>query len=489
VEGTEVTANNDRPGGAGRRSRRPFPVRIRLIGLVAALAAILLAAGCSSSSSSSTGSPSAAATSAAASAAGSAPDSAGASPVASAAGTDVGLTATTIRVAMIADVNNPLVPGLFQNSVNAVKAWATNVNASGGLAGRKVVVDFCDSKLDPNASSNCVIKACQNDFAMVGTSANAIEDLADIDGCKNAQGQAVGIPNLPAFAFYPAACDAKTYLVSGIGSYCKTAKENPPTSEVPIGDARYFTKTFQGLHGIWLYDSDDPTFKATQTPGLQAESNLGIKKDGQGFYALSGAAPQSALTPFIQVIKASQSTFVYDDVTTASMVLLRREAQLQGVNTVKVWECNSGCYDPVFFQQGGATVNGTYAMLLDLPYLSDYKTNPVLDKLITQLGGLAKFNNNAENSYVDALLFQDAVNKAAATGTLSRQTLFTALNDEHSFTGQGLVGPTDVGNHKTTPCEVLVQLQNGVWNRVDPVKPGTFNCSSANNTVIKYAAP
>jgi hypothetical protein len=170
------------------------------------------------------------------------------------------------------------------------------------------------------------------------------------------------------------------------------------------------------------------------------------------------------------------------------MVLLRREAQLQGVNTVKVWECNSGCYDPAFYQQGGATVNGTYAMLLDLPYLSDYKTNPTLDKLITQLGGLTKFNNNAENSYVNALLFQDAVNKAAATGTLNRQTLFTALNDEHSFTANGLIGPTDIGNHKTTACEVIVQLQNGVWNRVDPVTPGTFDCSAANNTTIKYAA-
>jgi len=40
------------------------------------------------------------------------------------------------------------------------------------------------------------------------------------------------------------------------------------------------------------------------------------------------------------------------------MVLLRREAQLQAVNSVKVWECNSGCYDPIFYKQGGATVNG-----------------------------------------------------------------------------------------------------------------------------------
>ncbi len=205
--------------------------------------------------------------------------------------------------------------------MNAVKAWAKDVNASGGLAGRQVAVDFCDSRLDPNATANCVIKACQNDFALVGTSANALEDLKDIDGCKNAEGKAIGIANLAAFAFPPESCDPDTYLTSGLGTYCATAKDNPQTYTVPVGDARYLTAHNPGLHGIWLYDSDDPTFKITQTPVFKGESNLGIKADGQGFYALSGAAPQSALTPFIQQIKSSGSTFVYDDVTTSSMVL------------------------------------------------------------------------------------------------------------------------------------------------------------------------
>ena len=73
------------------------------------------------------------------------------------------------------------------------------------------------------------------------------------------------------------------------------------------------------------------------------------------------------------------------------------------------------------------------------------------------------------------------MNKAAANGgTLNRQTLFAALKDEHSFNADGIVGPTDVGNRAPSTCEVLVQLQNGVWNRVDPVTPGTFDCNAAN---------
>lgn len=390
---------------------------------------------------------------------------------------------------MIADVNNPLVPGLFKDSVNAVDAWAKIVNASGGLDGRQVVVDFCDSQLNPNATTSCVIKACQNDFALVGTSANALEDLSDIDGCKDAAGKAIGIANLAAFAFVPEVCDPDTYDVGGVGSYCATAKEATPTYEVPVGDTRYLTAHNPGLHGIWLYDTDDPTFKLTEVPLFQAESNVGIKKDGQGFYPLSGGVPQSALTPVVQQIKASGSTFVYDDTTTQNMVLLRKEAQLQGVNSVKVWECNSGCYDPSFYELGGSAVNGTYASLNDLPYLSDYKANPALDKLVTTLGGVSKVNNNAVLSYVMALLFQDAVQKVVASGqTLDRQSLFNVLNkDETAFNADGIIGPTNISARSQSDCQVLVQLQNGVWTRVDPTTPGTFDCSSANTATIKMS--
>ena len=45
-----------------------------------------------------------------------------------------------------------------------------------------------------------------------------------------------------------------------------------------------------------------------------------------------------------------------------------------------------------------------------------------------------------------------------------------------------------MGNRLPSNCSVVVQLQNGVWNRVNPVAPGAFDCNTANNTTIKYAA-
>jgi ABC-type branched-subunit amino acid transport system substrate-binding protein len=388
---------------------------------------------------------------------------------------------------MIADVNTPVEPGLFQKSVNAVNAWADIVNANGGLAGRKVVVDFCDGKLDPNATANCVIQACQNDFALVGTSADALENISDIDGCKNAAGKAVGIPDLAALAFLPLGCDPDTYTIGGLAAYCATAKSNPQTYTAPVGDTRYYASQFKDLHGVFVYDSDVPTLKINFLPQFQADSTtFGVKADGTGFYPELGAAPQSALTPVVAQMKSSGSTFVYLGGTPQNSILLEREAKLQGVSTVKVWACDSGCYDQSFIAQGGSIVNGTYANLNNLPFYTDYQSNPALSGLVNKLGGVSNLNNNALNSYEMALLFQDAVTKAVANGgTLDRQTLFTALKNEHAFNADGILGTTDIGNHMSSPCVVIAQVQNGQWVRAYPSKPGTFDCSSSNLATVK----
>src|SRR5438128_11991797 len=83
--------------------------------------------------------------------------------------TEIGVTATEIHIAIAADVDNPFVPGLFQGAVDGVKGAAAYINSKeggGGLAGRKVVVDFIDTHLNANDSRNATIPACQDDLAM-----------------------------------------------------------------------------------------------------------------------------------------------------------------------------------------------------------------------------------------------------------------------------------------------------------------------------------
>ena len=63
--------------------------------------------------------------------------------------TEIGVDATTIHIAKVADVDNAIAPGLFKGGVDGATGAVKYINANGGIAGRKLVLDFYDSKLNP----------------------------------------------------------------------------------------------------------------------------------------------------------------------------------------------------------------------------------------------------------------------------------------------------------------------------------------------------
>ena len=140
---------------------------------------------------------------------------------------DIGITDSEIRIAVVADVDNPVVPALFKSGVDAVQAWAKTVNQQGGIAGRKVVVDFIDSRLSPNDARNTLITACSQDFALVGTEALFITNVSDLETCKNAQGQPVGIPDLSGIATSAERCSPVTYYLNSDAAYSRDQGRPP----------------------------------------------------------------------------------------------------------------------------------------------------------------------------------------------------------------------------------------------------------------------
>jgi ABC-type branched-subunit amino acid transport system substrate-binding protein len=398
---------------------------------------------------------------------------------------DVGISAKEIKVAVIADVDTPLAPGVFKKSVDAMKAWAKVVNQEGGIAGRKVVIDFIDSKLNPNETRNAIIKACGNDFAMVGGEALFMSNVDDMTACTNKAGEAIGLPDMPGLALDTAQqCAPTSYVINGRGKYCATKDQHPQTYPAPQGDFRYYLSKNKDLHGVFLTPADLKSTKNGLLPWYEAAVDLGIKKDGEGFYDVFARDPESALTPVIQAIKDNNSTFAYSG--SDKMLGLRKEAALQGVTSVKVWGCTQACYSADFVKNGGADVEGTQSVITTLPFYTEYKSNPTLKKLVAAVGGIDKVDSNAMASWLGALLFQDAVAKATANGgTLTRQSLLDALKQETKFTADGIMGPTDVANHSTPNCIVITQVKNGKLVREYPSKPGTFDCNKSNVREIK----
>ena len=123
----------------------------------------------------------------------------GAGAAASGKATEIGVDASSVHIAVVADVDNPIAPGVFKGVVDGAQAAAKYVNASGGVSGgRKLVVDFIDSKLNPTQVRNAVITACGQDIAMVGTATALFSGLEDMVGCKDQAGAATGLPDIGA---------------------------------------------------------------------------------------------------------------------------------------------------------------------------------------------------------------------------------------------------------------------------------------------------
>jgi hypothetical protein len=403
--------------------------------------------------------------------------------------TEVGITDKEIRIAVVADVDTPLAPGIFQGSVNGVKGWAKYVNANGGLAGRKVVVDFIDSKLNADESRNAVIQACSQDFALVGTSAVFLNNVDDIEGCVDKAGAATGIPDVAVVATEVAQqCSPTTYAVNPPQIICDTKDQHPQTYQANAGRAFYYQKKYgKDLHGAYLLSGD---LKSTENSNRGSMTEMqhagsGIKQDFETL--ISGQAPQSAYTPIVQQLKDKSSNYAQSGGTANTTVLLRKEAKLQGVTDPKfIWDCTLQCYDKNLLSQGGADVEGQYVSTLFLPF-EEASTNKTLSQFL-KYTGKDKADGFGIQAYASGLLVSQAIDqivKANGVNGVTRKALFDQLNTIKSFNAGGMIGTTDIADRTVTNCYVLTQVKSGKFVRVTPTKKGTFNCDKQNYVQTK----
>ncbi len=399
--------------------------------------------------------------------------------------TDVGITPTTIRVAVLADVDTPAEPGLFQGSVAAVQGWARYVNAHGGIAGRQVAVDFLDTHLSDTDARNAIISACQRDFALVGTSALFVNNVDDLVGCKDLSGKATGLPDFPVVQTEPVhQCSSVSFSVEGETLDCATISQHPQTYRATVGTTRYFLSHVKGLRGVYVYPSDLQAAKNAQVPLFKAQQALGIRADQE--FDISGVAPQSAYTTIVQTARSDGSTYARAGLAFSSMVEFRKEAMLQGLSSVKVWDCSIQCYDRRLIEQGGAAVEGQYVYTTFVPF-EEASANAMAHSFV-QYVGLSHADAFGANAWAAGVFFRDAVNRVvgrAGNNGLTRAALLSSAATIHDFTADGMLGKTDVGSRLPTPCFALLQVQHGKFTRVYPKKSGTFDCNPQNLYTIK----
>ena len=169
--------------------------------------------------------------------------------------TDVGITPTTITVETMADVGSPLAPGLFQGNFDAMNAYATYINAHGGIGCRKLVVKQWDTKLDPTESKNGLIDACATALALVGNNALFNPDVSAMTNCVDKSGQPVGLPDIAALANDTnEQCAPTAYVIQSVREQCPITPGQPRPQTAMVGPTKWYVQQNPGglardLHG------------------------------------------------------------------------------------------------------------------------------------------------------------------------------------------------------------------------------------------------
>jgi ABC-type branched-subunit amino acid transport system substrate-binding protein len=392
---------------------------------------------------------------------------------------EIGVTASTIDIAVVADVDNAIAPNVFKGVVDGARAGAKYVNANGGVAGRKLVVDFIDSHLNPNQTRNAIITACGQDLAMVATATALFSGLDDMTGCRDKAGAATGLPDIGAVVLgTPQACAAVSFPVIPSQIDCSTVGQVPQTYRGNQGVFKYLAKKHKSLNGPFIKTNDSPDAERSTDVLIKAAENAGVSVTSTP--VLSNRDQQSAFTTIVTKMKQDGSNWSDNGLAAPGAVLFRQEAALQGLTDPNIiWQCTSACYDEKQMAAAGSAMDGEYVELGFLPF-SEASANKTLAGYLKYVG---KDNANAFGVYgFEAVLaFQQAATNAAKTaGGLTRSSLLTALKNTTSFDAGGMVGTVNIGGKVPSSCFMLVQWKNGKFNRVYPTKKGTFDCTPSN---------
>ena len=333
------------------------PRRQKLAAGAAMCALAITAAACSSSSSSSSGSTSSTAS----------------GSTSSAASTGSATTGSAIKIGVIEPTNTAIYNA--GDEVAAVRAAAAGVNAQGGISGHKVVVDYCNSQDDPNATAACVRQ-------MISDKVVELAAGIDILGPTMVQSlSSAGIPVVDEDALSLGEMTANTAF--------------PLSGGIPAAESvEGYVAAQKGFKKILLVANSGNPFETTFETALSSSAKKnGITYAGVVDFPVAGV---SSFSPYAAKIVNSGADIVSIPLSINQAVPLIQAVRALGSKVQFV--INSGAFTDTDITKNAALVSGLY-IVNDVPPVNAATESqfPIIKTFVSQMNAEAATGDTNAN--------------------------------------------------------------------------------------------
>jgi ABC-type branched-subunit amino acid transport system substrate-binding protein len=359
-----------------------------------------------------------------------------------------GITDSEITIGNSSDISGP-VPGLFESSQDAVKAYVAYFNSTSDICGRKLKLVTYDSRTDAGADQQNYAKGCDETFAMVGS-------MSAFDSGGAATAQACGLP------------DIRSAAVTKDRNACSTCfpAQSVNTGEWENAPGEFIKQNYPDAvaHAALFYLNAGA---GAENGPIEANA---MTAQGLHFDVVQGIdVAEFNYAPYAQSLKDKGVKVVFFVGAYQQSVRLAQAMQQVGYKP-EIYLRDPTDYIPDYVSSGGDAVDGTVVFLNFVPF-EEANTN---EEMQLYLSWLQQVSPGVDPSFFGVFSWSAArlfVETAAGLGgKLSRSTLIDALRKTDNWTANGMTSPQHVGTKRTGDCWRFIQLSGGAWQPVGGTK-------------------
>lgn len=385
--------------------------------------------------------------------------------------TDVGVTATTIKLGLVASITGPL-PGAFNSAVEATDTYFKMVNNAGGICGRKVELLIRDDTGNGGTDLQVASKLAEEDkvFAFVG-GVSAPDDSGIAKVSKS--------HNIPDIGFPLTWERSENHNSYGIPGQLMRRSTGEGANGLPYLD---HINGIKQVAMFWLRESEVSVLSAWgfEAAIMKADPSISICHE-QPSGVLDSNFSSYVLRMQGDCDASNGPIGVYSTMENNSNIKLAKSMQDQGFKP-KVFAPTFSSYLPSFIDQAGGATEGAYVTMPQIPFErldrprsewtpGTYELKRYIDELNRYYPRHKPPGSFGAPGWGMGALFTQV---AGVCGKgLTRACLFHTLETMGPFSDNGFLSPTRPGNHEIYSADLTVQVRNGRFVEIDhPKKAG-----------------